>query len=131
MRKKQSVDAWLNEVEYSLMEKEYVPTPFSLTFMNFIKLVNGEEGESNKTPVFHLKMLDKLATREQYIVNLVFRGAAKTTLFMEYLSLYLGVFHHIPNFGTVDGMIYVSDSMENGVKSLRKNIESRYWKSEY
>ncbi len=131
MKKKQSVDAWLNEVDYKLMEKEYMPTPFSLTFMNFIKLVNGVEGESNKTPVFHLKMLDKLASKEQYIVNLVFRGAAKTTLFMEYLSLYLGVFHHIPNFGSIDGMIYVSDSMENGVKSARKNIEYRYNNSDF
>lgn len=131
MKKKQSVDAWLNEVDYKLMEKEYIPTPFSLTFMNFIKLVNGVEGESNKTPVFHLKMLDKLASKEQYIVNLVFRGAAKTTLFMEYLSLYLGVFHHIPNFGSIDGMIYVSDSMENGVKSARKNIEYRYNNSDF
>ena len=88
MKIKQSVDDWLNQVDYKLMEKEYVPTPFSLTFMNFIKLVNGAEGESNKTPVFHLKMLDKLATKEQYVVNLCFRGASKTTLFMEYLSLY-------------------------------------------
>ena len=131
MKKKQSVDAWLNEVDYKLMEKEYIPSPFALTFMNFIKLVNGTEGESNKPPVFHLKMLDKLATKEQYIVNLVFRGAAKTTLFMEYLSLYLGVFHYIPNFGSVDGMIYISDSMENGVRSARKNIEHRYNNSDF
>lgn len=131
MKKKQSVDDWLNEVDYKMMEKEYVPTPFSLTFMNFIKLVNGVEGEANKTPVFHLKMLDKLAGKEQYIVNLCFRGASKTTVFMEYLSLYLGVFHHIPNFGSVDGMIYISDSMENGVKSARKNIEFRYNNSDF
>ena len=131
MKKKQSVDDWLNEVDYKMMEKEYVPTPFSLTFMNFIKLVNGVEGEANKTPVFHLKMLDKLAGKEQYIVNLCFRGASKTTVFMEYLSLYLGVFHHIPNFGSIDGMIYISDSMENGVKSARKNIEFRYNNSDF
>ena len=33
----------------------------SLVYMNFIKLVNGAEGESHKTPPVHLKMLDKLA----------------------------------------------------------------------
>ena len=48
MKIKQSVDDWLNQVDYKLMEKEYVPTPFSLTFMNFIKLVNGAEGESTR-----------------------------------------------------------------------------------
>ncbi|MEO5499008.1 MAG: hypothetical protein ABIR46_00745, partial [Candidatus Saccharimonadales bacterium] len=103
----------------------------ALTFMNFIKLVNGAQGESNKTPPVHLKMLDKVTSPSSYIANLCFRGAAKTTLFMEYLSLFIGVFHYIPGFGEVEGMIYVSDSMDNGVKSARKNIEHRYNTSEF
>lgn len=107
------------------------PEQFALTFMNFIKLVNGSQGESHKTPPVHLKMLDKVISPSNYIANLCFRGAAKTTLFMEYFSLFLGMFHYIPGFGPVDGMIYVSDSMENGVKSARKNIEFRYNNSEF
>ena len=99
--------------------------------MNFIKLVNGVTGESHKTPPVHLKMLDKIPTSGSYIANLCFRGAAKTTLFMEYLALFIGVFGHLPNFGDVTGMIYVSDSMENGVKSARKNIEFRYQSSDF
>lgn len=130
--KKQDLDSWLNGVDYSTLNStEYVPSEFALIFMNFIKLVNGAQGESHKTPPVHLKMLDKVAEPSPYIANLCFRGAAKTTLFMEYLTLFLAVFHHLPGFGVVEGMIYVSDSMENGVKSARKNIEFRYNNSEF
>lgn len=129
---KQDLDVWLDHVKYEeLNSASYMPTEFALTFMNFIKLVNGVEGESHKTPAVHLKMLDKMVTPSSYIANLCFRGAAKTTLFMEYFSLFLGVFHYLPGFGKVDGMIYVSDSMDNGVKSARKNIEHRYHASDF
>lgn len=124
---KQTLDQWLDQVDYAeLNSSAYVPTEFALFFMNFIKLVNGGTGETNKTPPVHLKMLDKMVSSRSYIANLCFRGAAKTTLFMEYLVLYVAVFGYLPNFGKVSGMIYVSDSMDNGVKSARKNIEFRY-----
>ena len=129
---KQKLDEWLNQVSYSeLNATTYMPTDFALTFMNFIKLVNGVEGESHKTPPVHLKMLDKVITPNSYIANLCFRGAAKTTLFMEYFTLYLAMFNYIPYLGKVEGMIYVSDSMDNGVKSARKNIQFRYDNSEF
>lgn len=129
---KQELDEWLDQVEYaSLNSSTYMPSQFALTYMNFIKLVNGSIGESHPTPPVHLKMLDKVIQPSNYIANLCFRGAAKTTLFMEYFTLYLATFHSLPNFGPVDGMIYVSDSMDNGVKSARKNIEFRYNNSEF
>ena len=62
--KKKELDDWLDEVNYKeINSAEYMPSEFALTFMNFIKLVNGEEGESNKTPPVHLKMLDKLISK--------------------------------------------------------------------
>lgn len=129
---KQELDSWLNQVDYSFLNStNYIPSEFSLQFANFIKLVNGDNPESNKTPPMHLAMLDKVVSGSDYIVNLCFRGAAKTTLFMEYLTLYLAVFHEIPNFGEVEGMIYVADSMENGAKNARKNIETRYYNSSF
>lgn len=130
---KRTLDEWLDDVSYAeLNSASYVPTEFALTFMNFIKLVNGSQGESHKTPPVHLKMLDKLADpNSDYVANLVFRGAAKTTLFMEYLVLFVAVFGYVPGLGDVTGMIYVSDSMDNGVKSARKNIEFRYNNSEF
>lgn len=129
---KRSVDDWLDEVDYAgLNAGHYMPTPFALKFMNFIKLVNGAQGEQNLTPVVHLAMLDKIAGKRQRTANLCFRGAAKTTLMFEYLVLYLAVFGEIDGFGPVEGMIYISDSMDNGVKSARKNIEFRYNNSDF
>lgn len=129
---KQDLDEWLDQVDYSVLNSpSYMPTEFALTFMNFIKLVNGAQGESHVTPPVHLKMLDKVVAGKSYVANLCFRGASKTTLFMEYFCLYLAVFGFIPGFGKVDGMIYVSDSMDNGVASARKNIEFRYNNSEF
>jgi len=128
-----SVDDYLNEVDFMLLNSltGYVPSEFSLKFMNFIKLVNGDTGEDNKTPVMHLAMLDKLASKYSKIANLCARGTAKTTLFMEYLVLYLAMFDSLPNFGKVGGMLYISDSMENGVRSARNSIEFRYNNSEF
>lgn len=126
------VDQWLDEVDYSLINStEYVPSSFALQYINFIKLVNSNNPEANKSPAMHLTMLDKIVGKSEYLVNLCFRGSAKTTLFMEYLTLYLAVFHEIPGFGEVEGMIYVADSMENGAKNARKNIETRYENSEF
>ena len=130
---KKTVDDYLNEVDFTSLNDSglYLPSKFSLKFMNFIKLVNGDKGEDHKTPLMHLSMLDKLASREKMIANLCARGTAKTTLFMEYLTLYLAVFGVLPNFGTVSGMLYVSDSMDNGVKSARNSIQFRYDNSEF
>lgn len=129
---KKELDQWLNEVDYKYLNSSaYVPTEFALTFMNFIKLVNGKDGESHKTPPVHLKMLDKVELSGAYIANLCFRGAAKTTLFGEYFFPYLGIFGELPGFGKVPAAIYVSDSMDNGVKSLRKNMEFRYNNSDF
>ena len=129
---KKTLDQWLDEVDYHyLNSSEYMPSEFALTFMNFIKLVNGKEGESNKTPPVHLAMLDKLTSGKEYIVNVCSRGLGKTTLFIEYMVLYVAVFHQLPRLGEVEAMIYIADSMENGAKSARKNIEFRYNNSDF
>ena len=129
---KQELDEWLDQVDYThLNSLEFMPSEFALTFMNFIKLVNGAEGESHKTPPVHLAMLDKITQPTSYIANLCFRGAAKTTLFAEYFFPFVAMMGEIPGFGDVTGAIYVSDSMDNGVKSLRKNMEFRYNASEF
>lgn len=132
-KKSKTVDDYLNEVSYSwLNSKEYIPTKFALSFMNFIKLVNGGQGEESKTPPMHLKMLDTVANRKRdHLVNLVFRGGAKSTLFGEYFFLYLAVFHELPGLKDIQLGMYVADSMENGAKSLRRNIEYRYYASPF
>ena len=136
----QSVDGWLDGVDYS-MDPTYVPSQFALEFVTFIKLVNGGQGEENTTPVLHLHMLDEIefveydekgeVNRFPRIANMVFRGAAKTTLMGEYLFLYIGMYGGLPNFGRIELALYVSDSMENGVKNMRKNLEFRYENSDF
>ena len=128
--KAKTVVEYLNTVDYS-DDPYYIPSDFALGFVNFIKLVNGGEGEENKTPVLHLKMLDQVAYGDQDIINMIFRGAAKTTVFGEYLFLYIAVYGKIPFLGKVDLAIYVSDSIENGVKNMRKNLEFRRENSEF
>ena len=129
---KKTIDDWLEEVNYgSLLGSEYVPSQFALEYITFIKLVNGTTGESNKSPPMHMKMLDGIIKGKTNIVNLCFRGAAKTSLFIEYLSLYIATFGELPGLGKVEGMLYISDSMDNGAKTARKNIEYRYHNSEF
>tara|TARA_R100000458_G_C8260851_1_gene236370 strand:+ start:75 stop:1562 length:1488 start_codon:yes stop_codon:yes gene_type:complete len=96
-------------------------------------MVNGEEGEENSTPPIHYVMLDELDVKQKHvsIANMIHRGAAKTTVFGEYLFLYLAVYGELPKFGPIDLAIYISDSMENGVKNMRKNLEFRYEESEF
>ncbi len=76
MSETKTVEDWLNSVDYG-EDVNYVPSAFALEFVNFIKLVNGDEGEENKTPVLHYKMLDNIQGRTQNNLNMVFRGAAK------------------------------------------------------
>lgn len=54
-----------------------------------------------------------------------------TTLFFEDLVLYIAFYNGLPGFGEISGMIYVSDSMENGVKGARQNLEFKYVNSEF
>ncbi len=121
---KKTVDEWLNEISY-VPDPNYVPSEFALEFVSFIKLVNGERGEENKTPVIHYQMMDKIAGKIQNTANMCSRGLAKTTIFAEYLFLYIAVYGGIPGFGDVDYALYVSDSIENGVKKMRLRLERR------
>ena len=124
------VEDYLNATAYG-DEADYVPSEFALEFVNFIKLVNGAQGEEHHTPVVHYRMLDTITKGGTQIINLCHRGIAKTTVMGEYLFLYLGVYGALPAFGKVDLALYVSDSIENGVKNMRKNLEFRYDNSDF
>ena len=126
-----TVEEWLNGVSYK-EDPDYVPSIFATMFVDFIKLVNGGQGEENVTPTLHLKMLDQIdQPNSRKIANMVHRGAAKTTVLGEYLILYLATFGELPTFGTVDFALYVSDSIDNGVKNMRKNLEYRWENSDF
>lgn len=125
---KQPVEKFLNETDYEMMG--YMPSDEALLFVNFIKEVNNGQ-EENETPLVHLKMMDSVFNKEKRCAILCHRGIGKTTLFSEYLILFCAAFGYIPGFGKTSLMLYVTDSIENGVKNLRRNVEFRYANSEF
>ena len=125
-----TVEEYLNSIDYE-DDPYYVPSDFALEFITFIKLVNGAQGEEHKSPVVHYKMLDTISNGGKRIANLCHRGIAKTTVMGEYLFLYIATYGRLPGFGLVDLAIYVSDSIENGVKNMRKNLEFRWENSDF
>jgi phage terminase large subunit-like protein len=124
------VEDYLNKTNYKI-DPKYVPSEFALEFVTFIKLVNGNQGEEHKTPLVHYYMLDTITHGGTRIINLCHRGIAKTTLMGEYLFLYIATYGEIPGFGRIDLALYVSDSIENGVKNMRKNLEFRWDNSDF
>jgi len=124
------LDKRLNHVDYSYFDKEYKPTQFALQFVNFIKLVNGIEGEENISPIIHYDMLDQIVTARQNLF-VSFRGSAKTTALHEYMILYIATYGEIPEFGKINVGMYISDTIDNGVKSMRTNLEFRWNNSNF
>lgn len=127
-----TVEEHLNNVDYS-DDGFYVPSEFAAEFLAFIQMCNDGNLE-NKSPVIHYKVIDKFDSPESVksgrVINLMHRGLAKTTL-VRYLILYIAVFGGLPNFGHVGLALYVSDSVENGVKNMRKNLEHQWENSKF
>ena len=127
---KKELEDYIQEVDYFKLNNHYQPGDFALEFITFVKLVNGAEGEENKSPVIHMDMLDQIPNnRENLFVS--FRGSAKTSVLHEYMMLYIATYGELPNFGKVDVGIYVSDTIDNGVKSMQKNLKFRYENSDF
>jgi len=130
-----SINELLSLVDIELINNRE-PSDFSIRFINFIKLCN-DGNEENISPPFHYEMLDKAFVPDKYqprrrVLNVVFRGSGKTTIFVEYLILYLAIFRELPTVkDEVDSILIVMDSMDNGIVNLKKNIEERYRSSSF
>ena len=95
-----SLEKIIKDVDYVKLGNDYIPSTFAIKFINFIKLVNGEAGEENKSPLFHYEILDTIHKHNNVLV-VVFRGGAKTTITAEYMILYIAVFGTLDGFGDV------------------------------
>ena len=124
-----SIDAMLDKVSYEDIDN-YVPTAFAFEMANFIKLVHEPDGTENLTPPVHYAVFDSFVTDDQFIANMMHRGFAKSTVMM-YLILKIAERGSLPNFGEVNFMIYISDSMDNGVKTMRDAIDDIWDRSPY
>jgi len=127
-QEKRTVEQWLNTTDYEF--KGYMPSDEALMFVNFIKEVN-DGSEENETPLVHLVMMDGVFNGKRRCAILCHRGIGKTSLFAEYLILFIAAFGYFPGFGKMNLMLYVTDSIENGVKNLRRNVEFRYANSDF
>lgn len=129
------LDKRLNNVDYGYFNTVYVPSVFAHQFIGFIKMVNGSMGEENKSPIIHYDMLDQIVAnpgkKSHQNLFVSFRGSAKTTALHEYMYLYLAVYGSVPGFGGVNVAMYISDTMDNGVKSMRNNLEFRWNNSDF
>ncbi len=123
------VEDYLNEVSYD--NEGYIPSEASLEFVNFIKLVNGEKGESNKTPVTHFQLMDNVFSDKTRLAILCHRGFSKSTLLTTYLVLFVGVFGEMQGMGVINYILAVLDSQEGGGKVMRKSLEQTYENSEF
>ena len=125
-----TVREYLNEVDYEKL-KDYKPSNATLEFINFIQMCDDGQIE-NKTPVVHLVALDKAFNSNKATAIMCHRGFAKSSLFAEYLFLFIACFGRLPGSKEkINFALYIADSIDNGVKSLRKNIEFRYQNSEF
>ena len=121
---KKTVEEYLAEISYSALEKQK-PSTFALMMVNLIKLIDSGQTE-NITPPVHYKMLDSFVNDYgKDVINLCHRGFAKTTM-IEYLIFSIALFGELPGLGYVPYMLYISDSIDNGVKKMRKALENRY-----
>ena len=125
-----TVSEYLNEIDYEKL-KDYKPSSATLEFINFIQMC--EDGQTeNKTPVVHLVALDKAFSSSKATAIMCHRGFAKSTLFAEMLFLFIACFGRLPGGKEkINFALYIADSIDNGVKSLRKNMEFRYQNSEF
>ena len=123
------VTQYLAEVNYS-DNNGFVPSTFSLEMVNLIKLIDGGMTE-NITPPVHLKILDSYVdVSGKDVINLCHRGMAKTSL-MEYLIFRIALYGELPSLGKIPHMIYVGDTIDGGVKKMRKALEFKFNNSDF
>lgn len=139
--KPKKIDEYLLDVNYNDKRIIYQPSEFAVHFVNTVKMINGKQGEEHSTPITHYEILDDLAAHEQYILQLVHRGGAKSTL-AEYEFLYIALYGRLAPHGSILNIdventlwhnyaMYIGDSIDNGVATMRKNLKNRFENSEF
>ena len=122
-----TIQDYLNSIDYEF--KNYKPSIAFLAFAQFIKEVNGGV-EENKSPIIHGMMLDKMIYQQRRTAIMAFRGASKSSL-IEYLILYLACFGKIGHIENPKFIMFIANSIESGVKTFRRNLETRYANSDF
>lgn len=104
---------------------EYIPSAEAVKFIAFIRACNVED---NANAEIHYRLADKYFGVDKQVVIEAFRGSAKSTM-MEWLVIYIAAMGKLHNFGTVNFIAFVGDSMENGTKNFFRNVVGKIDKS--
>lgn len=138
-----SVDDLLDAVDYDF--PGYTPSVEAFTFINFIRLVLGEEPE-NANSLAHYFMMDVLfkevnpfeyygfqsdIVRENYYAVMCHREFSKSVLLGSMLVLYMAYTGKMPGFGNVLFGGYIGNSVRGGVRQAMQTIAGVYKDSDY
>lgn len=129
----QSVDDFLDNVDYSEgFIRGYQPSAFAVKYLSFCSLINQSIGlEVEPTPISHFIMLDSIAYGNRAVASLCSRGQGKTTLVPLRMPWYMATFNELPKIPTFNFMLYISDSIDNGVKTLKRGLVDTYEASDF
>lgn len=108
------------------MDNQYVPSAEAMKFIAFIRACNVED---NANAEIHYKLADKYFGKDKQVLIEAFRGSAKSTM-MEWLVIYVAAMGTLYNFGKVDFIAFIGDSMENGTKNFFRNVAGKIDRSE-
>lgn len=140
---KLTVDWLLDNVDLEF--KWYTPSELAFEFMNFIRLVLGEEPE-NSNPYAHYFLIDTIFGQDSVKPYFEERGIdweevkgrtavlccrefSKSTLIGTFLALFMAWKGELPGYGKVNYGLYIGDSMRNNVKTTMETIEQVYYES--
>lgn len=98
--------------------KPYLPQETSRMFFSWINLHVAKE--QHKTPRMHYQMVDELiGTSEQNVQAMVHRGGAKSTVFTNYVPIFVAVTGSLPFFGKVHNLVIFSATIEQAIEQLK------------
>lgn len=126
LKSPKKLEEYLAEVDYREINN-YKSSTFAKQFFLF---ANSQFSFEQTTPSFHYKVIDSFTGSEEFVVNLMFRGAAKSTVCSILMLLYLAVFRELPHLSNINSCLFIGDSKDNGCKNLRENLEHYYNSSE-
>ena len=135
---KYSVNDLLDRVDYDF--PGYTPSLDALNFINFMRLVLGEEPE-NSNPMAHYFLMDVIfrhvdpwkyygfqsdIARRNYIAVMCHREFSKSVLLGTMLVLYMAYYGELPGFGKVNFGGYIGNSVRGGVRQNMQTIAGVY-----
>ena len=98
--------------------KPYMPQATSVKIFSWINL--HVDKEQHKTPRMHYQMVDELIGDDaQNVQAMVHRGGAKSTVFTNYIPIYVAVTGKLPFFGDVSNLVIFSATIDQAIEQLK------------